>query len=68
MAKRELLEEVVTRVNATLRMLDTADHGYKVRKRTRQRTDDVFEEMASHANEWLHATLDETKTSRSGRT
>ena len=57
MAKRELMEEVTTRVGATLRWLDTADHGYKVLKRTRQRTDDVFEEMASHADEWLHATL-----------
>ena len=53
MATPELMEEVVARVRATLRWLDTADHGYKTLKRTRQRNDDVFEEMASHANEWL---------------
>ena len=53
MATPELMEEVVARVGATLRWLDTADHGYKTLKRTRQRNDDVFEEMASHANEWL---------------
>ena len=58
MAKHELMEEVTTRISATLRWLDTADHGYKVLKRSRQRTDDVFEEMANHADEWLHATLE----------
>lgn len=31
---------------ATLVWLDTADHGYKVQKRTRNRTDSVFEELA----------------------
>ena len=53
MATPELMEAVVARVGGTLRWLDTADHGYKTLKRTRQRNDDVFEEMASHANEWL---------------
>ena len=53
MAKRELMEEVTTRVGATLHWLDTADHGYKVLKRSRQRADDVFEEMAGHVDEWL---------------
>ena len=57
MAQAPLLEEVVGRVGATLHRLDTADHGYKVLKRTRQRTDDVFEEMASHADSWLAAVL-----------
>ena len=57
MAQAPLLEEVAARVGATVQRLDTADHGYKVLKRTRQRSDDVFEEMAGHAATWLDATL-----------
>ena len=57
MAQAPLLEEVAARTQATVRRLDTADHGYKVLKRTRQRSDDVFEEMASHAAAWLNSTL-----------
>lgn len=53
MAQVPLLEQVAERVNATVHRLDTADHGYKVLKRTRQRTDDVFAEMAAHASKWL---------------
>ncbi|MYD44405.1 MAG: alpha/beta fold hydrolase [Gammaproteobacteria bacterium] len=45
MAQHDLMESVVKRIGAQLHWLDTADHGYKVLKRTRQRTDDVFEEM-----------------------
>ena len=45
MANKELMEGVVSRVEGTLHWLDTADHGYKVLKRTRTRTDDVFDEM-----------------------
>ena len=56
MAQRELLNQVAARVDATVEWLDTADHGYKVLKRTRTRTDDVFEEMAGYASAWL-ATL-----------
>ena len=56
MAERDLLNQVAARVDATVEWLDTADHGYKVLKRTRTRTDDVFEEMAGYASAWL-ATL-----------
>ena len=56
MAQRELLNQVAGRVEGTVEWLDTADHGYKVLKRTRTRTDDVFEEMAGYASAWL-ATL-----------
>ena len=56
MAQRDLLSQVAARVDATVNWLDTADHGYKVLKRTRTRTDDVFEEMAGYASAWL-ATL-----------
>ena len=44
---------MVARVDATVNWLETADHGYKVLKRTRQRTDSVFEEMAGYAGAWL---------------
>ena len=48
MAQQELMEGVVARLNAQLHWLETADHGYKVLKRTRQRTDDVFSEMIGY--------------------
>lgn len=53
MANADLLNEVAARVGATVNWLETADHGYKVLKRTRQRTDSVFEEMAGYASAWL---------------
>jgi predicted alpha/beta-hydrolase family hydrolase len=37
---------------ATLHLLDTADHSYKTLKRTRQSTEDVFDEIARVASEW----------------
>lgn len=47
LAKRELLTAVVEDLGrrARLHWLDTADHGYKVLKRTRQSQQSVFEEM-----------------------
>ena len=48
MAQYDLIESVVARLNAELHWLETADHGYKVLKRTRQRTDDVFSEMVGY--------------------
>lgn len=57
MAQRELLNDIVTRIGATVNWLDTADHGYKVLKRTRTRSDDVFEEMAHYASAWLDTVL-----------
>lgn len=41
----------------TLHMLDTADHSYKILKRTRQTTEDVFAEMARVCREWADRTL-----------
>ena len=47
LADSELLEQVVPDLpNAQLHWLDTADHGYRVLKRTRNGSEDVFEEMA----------------------
>ena len=48
MAEHDLMQSVVNRLHAQLHWLDTADHGYKVLKRTRQRTDDVFSEMVGY--------------------
>ena len=53
MASTDLMTELTTRLGATLHWLETADHGYKVLKRTRTRTDDVFTEMAGHVDAWL---------------
>ncbi len=40
---------------ATLHLLDTADHGFKVLKRSRKTDEDVFVEMARVINEWVSA-------------
>ena len=56
MANRELLEGVVARINGTVHWLETADHGYKVLKRTRQHPDDVFTEMADAIGEFVKQT------------
>jgi predicted alpha/beta-hydrolase family hydrolase len=37
---------------ATLHALDTADHGFRVLKRSRKSEEDVFVEMARTAREW----------------
>ena len=55
MAEAPLLEDVAARLDATLHRLETADHGYKVLKRTRTRPDTAFEEMAGHLDTWLAA-------------
>ena len=47
LATRELLEGLVADLpRADLHWLDTADHGYKILKRTRQAAEDVFDELA----------------------
>jgi predicted alpha/beta-hydrolase family hydrolase len=38
---------------ATLHLLDTADHGFKVLKRSRKTEEDVFVEMAQVLSEWI---------------
>lgn len=57
MASHELMTQVADKVSAELIWLDTADHGYKVLKRTRTRSDDVFSEMASYASDFVERTL-----------
>ena len=58
LASFELLEPVCEKLGdkATLHLLDTADHGFKVLKR-RKTEEDVFVEMARVVNEWVE-TLD----------
>ncbi len=54
LAQRELLEPLVASLpTATLHWLDTADHGYRVLKRQRTRTDSVFDEMAEAARAFI---------------
>jgi len=54
LADRDLLEQVVSQLpTAELHWLDTADHGYHVLKRTRASTEDIFEEMARVAREFI---------------
>ncbi len=56
MAQQDLMEGVVGRLDAELHWLDTADHGYKVLKRTRRRKDDVFAEMLEYIARFVKAT------------
>lgn len=54
LANRDLLEEVVSSLTtARLHWLDTADHGYKVLKRTRTSSEDVFDEMARVTRDFM---------------
>lgn len=50
----ELLEPSVKNLGkkATLHLLDTADHSFKILKRTRRSMEDVFEGMARVTGEW----------------
>ena len=54
LADLDLLEPVVKNLGdkATLHLLDTADHSFKILKRTRNTSEDVFDEMARVMREW----------------
>jgi len=54
LADLSLLQPVCKKLGkrATLHLLDTADHGFKVLKRSRKSEEDVFAEMARVAREW----------------
>jgi predicted alpha/beta-hydrolase family hydrolase len=51
----DLLQPVCEKLGkrVTLHLLDTADHGFKVLKRSRTSKEDVFAEMARVMHEWL---------------
>lgn len=55
LAELDLLRPVCEKLGdrATLHLLDTADHGFKVLKRSRKSDEDVFVEMARVINEWV---------------
>jgi predicted alpha/beta-hydrolase family hydrolase len=54
LAELDLLQPVCKKLGkrATLHLLDTADHGYRTLKRSRQSAEDVFVEMARIARDW----------------
>ena len=53
LAEHGLITQVTDRLDATLRWLDTGDHGYRILKRSRIREDDIFTEMAGHARQFV---------------
>ena len=56
-ATGHLLPDTVAKLGkrVTLRLVDTADHGFKVLKRTRESKEDVFAEIARTVREWTDA-------------
>jgi uncharacterized protein len=52
LADLDLFKPIVEKIGAILHLLDTADHSYKVLKRTRESKEDVFVEMARVVKEW----------------
>ena len=59
LATLELLEPVIGKLGrqATLQLLDTANHGYKVLKKQRTSQEDVFDEMARKVREWIEGVV-----------
>ena len=55
LAELDLLQPVVKDLGtrATLHLVDTADHSFKILKRTRTSTEDVFAELARVARNWI---------------
>jgi predicted alpha/beta-hydrolase family hydrolase len=54
LAHLDLLQPVCKKLGkrATLHLLDTADHGFRILKRSRKSVEDVFAEMARVVQEW----------------
>jgi len=55
LAELDLLEPVVKNLAevATLHLVDTADHSFKILKKTRKSSEDVFVEMARVVRDWI---------------
>lgn len=54
LAALDLLEPSIAKLSrARLHLIDTANHSYKILKKTRTSTEDVFTEMARTTSEWL---------------
>jgi predicted alpha/beta-hydrolase family hydrolase len=60
LADQSLLQSVCKKLGklATLHSLDTADHGFRVLKRSRKSEEDVFVEMARAVREWATRLFD----------
>ena len=58
LASLDLLQPVVKKLKckAQIHLIDTANHGYKILKRTRDSEEDVFVEMARVAKTWIDKT------------
>jgi len=55
LAEMELLSETVSGLNdAHIHWLETADHGFKILKRTRTSPETVYHESARTVHDWLH--------------
>ena len=54
LAELSLLKTVCQQLGkrATMHLLDTADHGYRIQKRSRESGEDVFVEMARIVGDW----------------
>jgi len=54
LADLDLLQSVCKKLGkrVTLHLLDTADHGFRILKRSRKSEEDVFVEMARIVKEW----------------
>ena len=55
LATLDLLRPTIEKVGkyASLHLIETANHSYKVLKKTRTSTEDVFAEMARTTREWV---------------
>jgi len=54
LAERDLLSNTVSGLsNASIHWLETADHGFKILKRTRKNPEDVYRESARVIQKWL---------------
>lgn len=64
LAELELLEPVVTKLGklAALHLVDTADHSFKVLKKSRASQEDPFVEMARTVKEWADKTVQPAAT------
>lgn len=63
LAELTLLRGVVAKLpNATLHEIDTADHGFKVLKRSRKSPETVYEEIAGVMSQWIEQLLRGART------
>jgi uncharacterized protein len=64
LAHLDLLEPLCKKLGkrATLHLLDTADHGFRILKRSRNSNEDVFVEMGRVAREWASQLDDSSPT------